>query len=231
MILALDTSQTSGSIALENEGNLVYSAFFDISITHSETLMPQIEHALKFCGYKKGDISALVISIGPGSFTGLRIGLSSAKGIAYGLQIPIYTYNTLEMIAVSAYDRRQNIVSVIDAKMKELYTATYDPHLQEISAPQVCLPADLIPCIKPDSVLVGSGSKIMTGLLTENKIPHSMVLKHQNLPSAVNLLALLELKPQKEVYNFERLAELEPLYLRESTAQIRHNKTGDKNKC
>lgn len=221
MILALDTSQSSGSIAIENDGVLLYSSYFDLSITHSETLMPQIDYAINFCGLNKTDLHAIVLSIGPGSFTGLRIGLSSAKGIAFGLQIPIYTFNSLEMTAASAYDLDRPIVSVIDAKMKEVYAAIYDPLLNEVTPPLVCLPPDLVSLIPADSILLGSGSHLLKSLLTGQGIPTKSLLKHQNLPTADNLLSLLQLKPQKEVYNFERLAELEPLYLRESTAQIK----------
>ncbi len=230
MILALDTSQTSGSIALEKDGDLVYSAFFDLSITHSETLMPQIDYALSFCGLRKTELSAIVLSIGPGSFTGLRIGLSTAKGIAFGLQIPVHTFNSLEMTAFSAYAGDRPIVSIIDAKMKEVYAAIYDPLLNDLEPPRVCLPQDLAPLIPAGSILLGSGSHLLGPLLAEHGIHTKGLLKYQNLPSAVNLLGLLQLRPQKDVYNFESLAELEPLYLRESTAQIKR-KEMETQKC
>ena len=79
MKLALDTSQSSGSIALSEAGKLLYSAYFDIRVTHSETLMPAIDSALKVCGKSPQDLVELLVCIGPGSFTGLRIGLATVK--------------------------------------------------------------------------------------------------------------------------------------------------------
>lgn len=222
MILALDTSQSSGSIALEQGGRLVYSAYFDINITHSETLMPQLDHALRFCASSPKDIEAIVLCIGPGSFTGIRIGLATAKGIAYGLQIPLYTYDSLAMIAVSAYQGGRKIVSVVDAKMKELYSATYDQDLQELCAPKLCTPQEVVQDFPPDAVLIGSGAALISSFLDQKNVPYQLALAHQNLPSAISLLSLMQLKAQKDVYSFSHISEMEPLYLRESTAQIRN---------
>ncbi|HNQ44051.1 MAG TPA: tRNA (adenosine(37)-N6)-threonylcarbamoyltransferase complex dimerization subunit type 1 TsaB, partial [Candidatus Cloacimonadota bacterium] len=117
MILALDSSQSAGSLALMDAGRLVYSAWFDIRITHSETLMPQLDAAFKLCGYSQKDLSGIVLCNGPGSFTGLRIGLATAKGIAFGLGIPVTTFNSLQLAALNCLPAGTNILALIDAKM------------------------------------------------------------------------------------------------------------------
>lgn len=217
--LALDTSQTSGSIALWNAGRVVYSAFFDISITHSETLMPQVDHALRFCGFTPGDLKSIYLTIGPGSFTGLRIGLATAKGIAYGLKIPLVAFSTLQLCALQRFQCGRKVLAVLDAKMKELYAALYDEQLRELVPPQICKPEDILAWDVAGAYLLGSGAGIVRSLPEEEKsglipVPDSPVC-------ASGLFTLAELFPAPEAYDFKQLAELEPQYLRESTAQIR----------
>ena len=219
MKLALDSSQTSGSIALWNAGRVVYSCSFDISITHSETLMPQVDAALKFCGFQPQDIQAVLLTLGPGSFTGLRIGLASAKGIAYGLRVPLLAFSTLQLCALQRFGCGRKILAVLDAKMKEVYAALYDERLREIVPPCVCPPEDLLGWNLKESYLVGSGAGLLTPLLESAKISfHSVPGQALN---AAGLFILAEFFPQEERFDLERLIELEPLYLRESTAQVR----------
>ncbi|PKN78171.1 MAG: tRNA (adenosine(37)-N6)-threonylcarbamoyltransferase complex dimerization subunit type 1 TsaB [Candidatus Cloacimonetes bacterium HGW-Cloacimonetes-1] len=224
MFLALDTSQNSGSIALYADHALVYSAFFNISITHSETLMPQIDAALSFCGYSRIDLEAIVLCKGPGSFTGLRIGMATAKGISLGLQIPIYTYNSLESTALSLYGCGRNILAVVDAKMKEIYFAKYDEFLNELVSPRVLEPLDILQMEPQDCFVIGTAAPAISEILSAHQIPHRVALPHQNLLHAEALFTLMEIKGQPMAYDFNSLAELEPEYLRESTAQVLRKK-------
>jgi tRNA threonylcarbamoyladenosine biosynthesis protein TsaB len=217
--LALDTSQTSGSVALWSSGRVIYSAYFDISITHSETLMPQVDHALKFCGFTPSDIEELLLTIGPGSFTGLRIGLATAKGIAYGQKIPVQTFGTLQLCALQRHQCGRNILAVLDAKMKEVYAALYDEDLRELQPPQVCAPERILDWDLHDPYLLGSGIHLLKPLLNDHQT--GTVPVRGQAPNAAGLFTLAELFPQAETYDFNQLAELEPQYLRESTAQVR----------
>lgn len=221
MKLALDTTLNSGSIALADEERVLYSAFFDIRITHSETLMPAIDHALKFCGYQPADIHGLYVCVGPGSFTGLRIGLATAKGIAYGLGIPLFAFSSLELAALSATGLGKPILSVIDAKMKEVYFALYDPQLKPIIPPQVGSPQMLATLPGEDMILCGSGAGLAEAeLVKANRQYHRL---HDIIPSAAAMFDIARLLPEKCVPC--DLAALEPLYLRESTAQIKQQQT------
>lgn len=219
--LAIDSSSSSGSIALEKDHELIYQCFFNIAITHSETLMPQIDAAMQFCGYKPGDLEGIVTTIGPGSFTGLRIGLATAKGIAYGRKIPLITYSSLELVAANSYGSELPILVCIDARMKELYAALYSPALEPMIKPCTIKAEDLVLMIDTPVLLTGNMHANLEPLLRDKGIAVHNVLQHQNYPMAAGLFALKRLKPQSEVYDFEALAKLEPEYLRESTAQIR----------
>ena len=222
MKLALDTTLNSGSIALGDEDRVLYSAFFDIRITHSETLMPAIDHALKFCGHLPAELTELYVCVGPGSFTGLRIGLATAKGIAYGLGIPLFAFSSLELAALAASGLGKPILSVIDAKMKEVYFALYDPQLKPIIPPQVGSPQVLGTLPGEDMLLCGSGAGMAEAeLIKAGKQFHRL---HDPLPSAAAMFDLAKLLPEKHVPCDP--AGLEPLYLRESTAQIKLQQAG-----
>ena len=226
--LAIDCSGSSGSIALEQDGRLIYQCYFNIDITHSETLMPQIDTALKFCKLTPADLSGIVTTIGPGSFTGLRIGLATAKGIAYGRKIPLLTYSTLELIAANCYGSKLPILVCLDAKMQELYAAMYSSELKPLIPDCVISPEALAARISEPVLLTGNMSDKMIPLLADKGVDVIPALEHQNLPVAAGLFSLMQLKPQSIEYNFEALAELEPQYLRESTAQVRFREKNKK---
>lgn len=219
MKLALDTSQNSGSIALWNSGRVLYSACFDISITHSETLMPQVDAALTFCGFKPADISAVYLANGPGSFTGLRIGLATAKGIAFGLKIPLRAFSTLQLEALCRYRCGRKVLAVVDAKMREVYAALYDEELNVLEGPAVLAPEELLNWDLSGAYLTGSSSKLLKPSLEERGIPFVPVPEAPL--DASGLFTLAAIFPREENYDFQQLASLEPFYLRESTAQVR----------
>lgn len=219
MILAIDSSQSSGSIALQTGGRVLYSANFDIKITHSETLMPAIDHALSFCGADKKDLKAVYICNGPGSFTGLRIGLATAKGIAFGLQIPLFAFSSLQLCALAATGLDKNILACIDAKMKEVYFALYSSNLQELIPPQVISPAELAQQDLGEFILCGSAAGIMEPLLNASGAKYYQLNSLLHIPNAAGLFMLGQFLPEQHIP--QNLAELEPLYLRESTAQVR----------
>ncbi len=218
-MLALDASRPTGSIALQEDGRLLYAASFGVDITHSETLMPQVEHALKLCGKQPEDITEVLLCNGPGSFTGLRIGLATAKGIAFGLKIPLAAYNSLEVSALQRWHCGKHILCVLDAKMGQVYAALYNEEMAEIIAPTVCDPAQVLDWDVGEAYLVGDGAhlvKSVAGL----EVPKAVSASY-NVAAA--LFALREVCGAKLTYDFDALAKLEPFYLRESTAQIKRS--------
>lgn len=220
MKLAIDSSQSSGSIAISDQGRLLYSAFFDIRITHSETLMPTLDSAMKLCGFTPEDIEEISVCLGPGSFTGLRIGLATAKGIAFARGIDVLGYNSLELAAVPCLITGKRILTLIDAKMKELYAAAFDEKLNCIVSPRVISPTDILDWDINSSILTGSAVPQVRKLLEDKGIMAEYAPDFMLAPKAELLFSLpAYLKPR--VYSGLSLADLEPLYIRKSTAQIR----------
>ena len=223
MKLALDTSQSSGSIALSDAGQLLYSAYFDIRVTHSETLMPVIDSAIRLCGKSPRELSELLVCISPGSFTGLRIGLATVKGIAYGLGIPVQAYNSLQLSALPCTISGKSILSVIDARMKEIYAALYHPDLSIIRAPRVMSPKDILTWDITGAIITGSGTQLIRKTLEDKGIAAEYAPDFFRIPRAEGLFSLAELLPSAS-YAADALSELEPLYLRESSAQVKRQR-------
>jgi tRNA threonylcarbamoyladenosine biosynthesis protein TsaB len=219
--LALDCSQSSGSIALSDKERILYSAFFDIRITHSETLMPVLDAAMKLCGYQPQDIEEIYVCLGPGSFTGLRIGLSTAKGIAFAHNLRVLAFSSLELTALPCVISGKNILSLIDAKMKEVYLAGFDERLQPTIPPCVISPGDIVNYKIQDYILTGSGTGAVASVLQSANIEAFIAPVYLHHPKA-ELLFELEQYTHPKIYQGKDLADLEPLYIRDSTAQIKH---------
>lgn len=147
MILALDTATPAGSVALVDEERTLVSRYFDVGLQHSRRLFVEVEDALKVAGCTFDQLSAIAVSIGPGSFTGLRLGLSAAKGFCLAQELPLVTVSTLEVLAARLPFARHPVCPMLDARKGEVYTALYDtgagrPRLLEAPralAPQVLL--------------------------------------------------------------------------------------------
>jgi tRNA threonylcarbamoyladenosine biosynthesis protein TsaB len=223
-ILAFDTSSSSGSIALSMNNAIQYASYFDINITHSETLLPNIDTCLKTNGITIKDIDAMIVANGPGSFTGLRIGLATAKGICMANEIPLLTYQTLLLLASNCYGSKLPILSIIDAKMNEIYCALYSPDLIELLSARTIDPSELFSLIKEPVLAVGSGYVKYGQELKKKGLDLNPALPHQHLPMATGLFSLFELFPQDLLYNFEAIANLEPMYLRKSQAEVARDK-------
>ena len=101
MILAFETSAKAASVALYGNGKLLGEQYQNTGLTHRQTLMVMAEDLLKQCGKTVKDVTAVAVAEGPGSFTGVRIGVAAAKGFAWGGQIPCYGVSTLESMALS----------------------------------------------------------------------------------------------------------------------------------
>lgn len=132
-ILGIETSTRTGSIALLNNEKIVSEFTLNTDAKYSSLLMPMIDMILKFSKITVKDINAAVVSIGPGSFTGLRIGLSTAYGLAQALEIPVIGIPSLEVLACSLYETHGLICPILSARSDEVYTAVYraDNHNNE----------------------------------------------------------------------------------------------------
>ena len=125
MWLGIETSSLVSSVALMDETNLIGELTIQAGLTHSEQLIPHIDMLLRASQVKKNELKGIIVSIGPGSFTGLRIGMGTAKAMAYALQIPLYGVMTMDSLAHNVSYTNRTICTVIDAQKKHVYTGLY----------------------------------------------------------------------------------------------------------
>ena len=125
MILAFETSAKAASVALLENGILLGESYQNTGLTHSQTLMTMAEDLLKSCGKTADYVAAVAVAAGPGSFTGVRIGVAAAKGFAWGKELPCYGVSTLEAMALNLGVWRGYVVPTMDARRSQTYTAVF----------------------------------------------------------------------------------------------------------
>ena len=125
MILAFETSAKAASVALYGNGKLLGEQYQNTGLTHSQTLMGMAEDLLKQCGKTVKDVTAVAVAEGPGSFTGVRIGVAAAKGFAWGGEIPCYGVSTLESMALSLGIYQGYVCPCMDARRNQVYNALF----------------------------------------------------------------------------------------------------------
>ena len=125
LILAFETSAKAASAALMENGKLLGESYQNTGLTHSQTLMVMAEDLLKQCGKTVQDVTAVAVAEGPGSFTGVRIGVAAAKGFAWGREIPCYGISTLEAMAESLGIYEGYVCPVMDARRSQVYNALF----------------------------------------------------------------------------------------------------------
>ena len=134
-ILSIETSTSICSVAIHEQGELLALAEIKEPGAHAEKLLLLVDEVFEKAGLSFADLDAVAVSQGPGSYTGLRIGVSTAKGIAYALKIPLIGINTLQAMAASqSVAPGDYVVAVLDARRKEVYTQTFGDSLQELSS-------------------------------------------------------------------------------------------------
>jgi len=124
-ILALETATLAGSAALLDGSRVVGESVLDIALTHSERLMAMVDRLLTDCGWRVSALDGLAVSIGPGSFTGLRVGVATAKGLALALGLPVAAVPTLDALAENLPFAEAPVCPLLDARKGEVYLALY----------------------------------------------------------------------------------------------------------
>jgi tRNA threonylcarbamoyladenosine biosynthesis protein TsaB len=131
-ILAIDSSAISAGCAIVDDGNLIAESFVRVGLTHSETLLPMVSNTLANAKLTADDIDCYAVSSGPGSFTGIRIGVASVKGMAFASGTPCVGVSTLEAIAWSCVAQDGVICAVMDARRQQVYNALFTSDGQDI---------------------------------------------------------------------------------------------------
>lgn len=222
--LAVDTSFSSLTVALQTDTAFELHTIKNISSQHSERIMPEIISVCKEAGISLNDIDLLACTRGPGSFTGLRIGMSCLKGLAYGLDKPLVSVSTLEVFAHTCLGQTEStIVSVLDAKKQRWYLAAFKPvesGLKRIMPDTDGTETDL------DSALESSSSVFVTGPDCE---PFCKILAQRYKDKAVSqdnwnektiAHSLIELAKEQLLKKGADDIGQGPAYLRKSDAEI-----------
>ena len=164
--LSIDTASDLASIALSREGSLVSDVAWRCVRNHTVELLPRIEQLLDETGIEKTDLSAVFVSIGPGMYTGLRVGVSIAQGLARTMQIPAIGVGRLELDAYPHRDFEGPIVAVHRAGRGELAWASYQAGpWREVSPPRLSLPDNLAGAVRDGALVVGEIDDKLSALI------------------------------------------------------------------
>ena len=125
LTLAFETSAKAASVAILDGQKLLGESYQNTGLTHSQTLLSMAENLIKNCGYTPQQIEAVAVAAGPGSFTGVRIGVAAAKGFAWGKALPCCGVSTLEAMALNLGVHNGYVLPVMDARRNQVYTATF----------------------------------------------------------------------------------------------------------
>ena len=223
LILAFETSAKAASVALMENGKLLGESYQNTGLTHSQTLMVMAEDLLKQCGKAVSDLTAVAVAEGPGSFTGVRIGVAAAKGMAWGAELPCYGISTLEAMAVSLGAYQGYICPCMDARRNQVYNALFyvnQGKLERVKEDRAIALSDLseeLKALEGPIFLVGDGS-VLTHKTLSNEIP-ALILppEHRMHQRAVGVALLAEAKAQAGQSG--DAAALQPNYLRLSQAE------------
>lgn len=223
LILAFETSAKAASVALLEDGKLLGESYQNTGLTHSQTLMVMAEQLLSQCGKTASDVTAAAVAAGPGSFTGVRIGVAAAKGFAWGREIPCYGVSTLEAMALSLGAYQGYICPCMDARRSQVYNALFyvnQGQLERISEDRAISLAELgaeLKNLKEPIFLVGDGSNLCYNTLSES-VPGLVLPPEHRMHQRASGVALAARK-QAEAGESGDAGALTPNYLRLSQAE------------
>ena len=220
LILSVETSTTVCSVAIVRDGEAILAEKLFIEKSHSSMLTLVIEALCKRGGYELGDFDAFAVSKGPGSYTGLRIGVSTIKGLCFALDKPLIAINTLKAMAyeVSQFNMENHcLCPMIDARRMEVYTALFDPQLNELEpiSAKILDESSFRETLSTSSVLFfGNGSDKFMEIMKEQNA--KFISGVSPSASAVGELAFLSFQKGE----FEDVAYFEPYYLKDFIATV-----------
>jgi tRNA threonylcarbamoyladenosine biosynthesis protein TsaB len=221
-ILAVDTATASCSVGVLDAERLMAEVTIEKKQTHSKHLMELIDTTVQMAGVRLNEMDAFAVTIGPGSFTGVRIGVSTVKGFAMALSKPVVGVSSLEALACQAGSGTGSICPLLDARKGEVYAALYqfeEDGLREIIGEQVSSIEDLLVKIDAPCVFVGNGALIHEELIQkEYGITALQTGTTLNKIRAETIGSIAMHKIQTKGH--ENLSALVPHYIRQSDAEI-----------
>lgn len=222
-ILALETSAKAVSAAVSEDGKILASGYQDTGLTHSRTLMPIVEHLFRNTGLTLQDMDAVAVSAGPGSFTGIRIGVSAAKGLAFAADKPAVGVSTLAAMARNVAFCDGLVVCAMDARRNQIYNALFlaqDGHLTRLTEDRAVALADLAEELRDDprpKTVVGDGAQLCAEALDGAGIACRLAPPHLIMQNAMSVA--LEAEHLAAEGGLVSAQALSPVYLRPPQAQ------------
>ncbi len=227
-ILGIESASLPASVALFCDDRIIGSEKTDLKKTHSETLLPMVDSLFKKCDMTMKEIDAIAVSVGPGSFTGLRIGVSAAKGLAFPYHIPVIPVPTLDAMAYSFFASPFIIVPLMDARRSEAYTGFYrfsgsdfQPLLSPLSLPitEVIRKAeDFSEEYQTPALYTGDGLPVFSEAISENaKRDYLLAPPHLRTENAESVCVLGQKLFTEGIRKTPE--EIMPFYLRASQAE------------
>ncbi|GHU62795.1 hypothetical protein FACS189418_4830 [Clostridia bacterium] len=222
-ILGIESSSLVASIALVDEEKVIAEYTINFQQTHSQILLPMIQEIFFRMGITIQDIDAIAVSSGPGSFTGLRIGSATAKGLGMALNKPLIPVPTLEAMAYGLYQVKSLICPLMDAKRQQVYTGLYEfsPEFKVVESGAAMALTEVISHINAKNrevIFLGDGTDVSLGLLQkELTVPYTLAPVYANRQRAAVLasLSLLYYKEKKLLSAKDYIPE----YFRASSAE------------
>lgn len=220
-LLVIDTSTTANSIAVTEDGRLLAELLVNPEAGNSASLMGSLDMVLRSAGITTGGLDAIGVSLGPGSFTGLRVGIAAAKGLSLATGIPVVGFSSLAMLAMNLPHASLPVCPLLDARKSEVYGALYRCGAvpEATIRDMVARPADLLEKIGGETLFLGSGALRYRDLIVEKlgaSAHFAPSVCHQPRASAGALLAADLLAQGKAI----PARDLVPVYLRLSEAEL-----------
>jgi len=227
LTLGIDTSTKTGSIGLVKDDVPISEFTLNIDLTHSERLMSSIDLLLENSGFKIEEIDLFAYSKGPGSFTGLRIGLSTIKGLAFAGDKKIVGVSSLNILASNLQFADYQVCVMMDARKEEVYWALYDcgvkGRLKQIKKESADSPEDLLKKVKRKTIFFGTGARLYEGLIKKKlKTKAHFAPKIMDLPRGINA-AYLGLESFKRG-KWDKIDTVIPNYMRKSQAEVNYRR-------
>ena len=223
LLLTFETSAKAASVALFEDRKLLAEAYQNTGLTHSQTLMVMAQDLLKQCGRTPQQVQALAVAAGPGSFTGIRIGVAAAKGFAWGKELPCWGVSTLEAMALGLGAFSGYVCPVMDARRSQVYTAIFHAQkgvltrLEEDMAISLEELREKIKNFEESIFLVGDGALLCYNTLLE-EVPQLVLPPEHRMHQRAAGVALAA-QAMADAGDPGKAAELTPNYLRLSQAE------------
>ncbi|HVP36644.1 MAG TPA: tRNA (adenosine(37)-N6)-threonylcarbamoyltransferase complex dimerization subunit type 1 TsaB [Terriglobales bacterium] len=222
-ILGIDTATPYLALGIVEDQKVISELRFNAGQTHAQILLPSIDKVLNEADIKLEELDGVAISIGPGSFTGLRIGLATAKGLCFASGKPLISVPTLDGLVHFQKSSSYPLVPILDAKKKEVYSAVYDfknGEIKRVSDYWVTSIEKLVAKIPNEVIFLGLGLEVFQENLSKLLGEKAHFLEGKvNLPSGTAVAFLGQEKFKRS--EFEDLDKIEPLYLRSSEQELK----------